>query len=492
MMAAGFTAILSNPITILLIFMGVAIGIVFGSIPGLTATMAVTMFLPITYTMSPVAGIALLIGLYIGGTSGGLISAILLNIPGTPASVATCFDGRPMALKGEAPKALGIGIFFSFLGTIFGLLLMMLIAPLLAKVAIAFGPFEYCALALFSLSLVVMLTGKDMVRGLMSALIGIMLSTVGLAPIDSAKRFTFGSAQMNSGFQLLTVLIGLYAVSEILAAAEDVCKPQPTVDGSSIHIKGLGFSFREFVSQIKNFFYSAVIGAGIGVLPGIGGGTAGMLSYTFVKNRSKYPEKFGTGVIDGVVASEASNNACIGGALVPLLTLGIPGDGTTAVLLGALMVHGVSAGPLIFQKNGDMVYAIYMAMLIASFAMLILEYAGIRGFINVLKVPKQYLLPAVIALCIVGAFGSTNRMFDVYCTLAFGVLGYLMKKGSLPYPPVILGYILGPLLESNMRRVSQYMSIDASSWRSHPIAIAFVVITIVMLILNIRKIQKTK
>ena len=279
MMTAGFTAILSNPVTILLIFMGVAIGIVFGSIPGLTATMAVTMFLPITYTMSPIAGIALLIGLYIGGTSGGLISAILLNIPGTPASVATCFDGRPMALKGEAPKALGVGIFFSFLGTIFGLLLMMLIAPMLAKVAIAFGPFEYCALALFSLSLVVMLTGKDMIRGLMSALIGIMLSTVGLAPIDSAKRFTFGSAQMNSGFQLLTVLIGLYAVSEILAAAEDVCKPQPTVDGSSIRIKGLGFSLQEFTSQIKNFFYSAVIGAGIGVLPGIGGGTAGMLSH---------------------------------------------------------------------------------------------------------------------------------------------------------------------------------------------------------------------
>ena len=209
-----------------------------------------------------------------------------------------------------------------------------------------------------------------------------------------------------------------------------------------------------------------------------------------MKNRSKYPEKFGTGVIDGVVASETSNNACIGGALVPLLTLGIPGDGTTAVLLGALMVHGVSAGPLIFQKNGDVVYAIYMAMLIASVAMLILEYTGIRGFINVLKVPKQYLLPAVIALCIVGAFGSTNRMFDVYCTLGFGVLGYLMKKGSLPYPPVILGYILGPLLESNLRRVSQYMSIDASSWRSHPIAIVFVVIAIAMLVLNIQKNSK--
>ena len=291
-MLEGFIAVFCSPVSILLIFIGVVVGIIFGAIPGLTATMAVVMFLPLTYSMSPIEAITLLMGLYIGGTSGGLISAILLNIPGTPSSISTCFDGRPMALKGEAPKALGVGITSSFFGTIFGLLVMTLIAPLLAKVAIMFGPYEYCALALFSLSLVIMLTGKDMVRGLISALIGVMLATVGLAPIDSAKRFTFSNPQLNSGFQLLTLLIGLYAVSEIVQAAEDVLKPKAQVYEGKIKFKGLGFTGKEFLSQTKNLIWSAVIGTGIGILPGIGGGTAGMLSYTFVKNRSKYPEKF--------------------------------------------------------------------------------------------------------------------------------------------------------------------------------------------------------
>lgn len=492
MMIEGFAAVLSNPLTVLLIFIGVAVGIVFGSIPGLTATMAVTMFLPLTYSMSPIMAISLLMGLYIGGTSGGLISAILLNIPGTPASVATCFDGAPMCKKGEAAKALGVGITFSFLGTVFGLLLMVMIAPLLAKVAILFGPFEYCALAIFSLSLVIMLTGKDMTKGLISALLGVMLATVGLAPIDSAKRFTFGESQMNAGFQLLPLLIGLYAVSEIINAAENVYKPQPEVYSGAIRIKGLGFSLREFKSQIKNGIYSALIGAGIGILPGIGGGTSGMLSYTFVKNRSKYPEKFGTGIIDGVVASETSNNACIGGAMIPLLTLGIPGDGTTAILLGALMIHNVAAGPLIFQKSGAVVYAIYMAMLIASVAMMVLEYAGIRVFINILKVPKNLLLPVVICLCFVGAFGNTNRLFDVACALGFGFLSFFLQKAKIPLPPVILGFILGPLFESSLRRVSQYLTMDAMSWTKHPIAIVFLVVTVVSLFFSLRKMKHTE
>ena len=489
-MLEGFIAVFCSPVSILLIFIGVVVGIIFGAIPGLTATMAVVMFLPLTYSMSPIEAITLLMGLYIGGTSGGLISDILLNIPGTPSSISTCFDGRPMALKGEAPKALGVGITSSFFGTIFGLLVMTLIAPLLAKVAIMFGPYEYCALALFSLSLVIMLTGKDMVRGLISALIGVMLATVGLAPIDSAKRFTFSNPQLNSGFQLLTLLIGLYAVSEIVQAAEDVLKPKAQVYEGKIKFKGLGFTGKEFLSQTKNLIWSAVIGTGIGILPGIGGGTAGMLSYTFVKNRSKYPEKFGTGVIDGVVASETSNNACIGGAMVPLLTLGIPGDGTTAVLLGALMVHGISAGPLIFQKNGTVVYAIYAAMILASIFMFLSEYIGIRGFINILKIPKSYLLPVVMVLCMVGAFGSSNRVFDVQCAMAFGLMGYVMKKCDLPFPPVVLGFILGPIFESNLRRVAQYQTVDPTTFLIHPIAIVFVAITVVTLIMNIISIRK--
>lgn len=486
----GFFSVIGDPVTVLLIVAGVAVGIVFGSIPGLTATMAVTMVLPLTYSMSPVKAISLLMGLYIGGTSGGLISAILLKIPGTPASIATCFDGAPMAEKGEAGKALGVGIVFSFLGTIFGLLVMFLIAPLLADLAIKFGPFEYCALAVFSLSLVIMLTGDDMLKGLISALLGIMLATVGLAPIDSAKRFTFGFVQLNDGFKLLTLLIGLYAMSEILNVAERVLNPDKVVIKQNYKIRGFGFSMKEFCSQIKNCLYSAIIGTGIGILPGIGGGTSGLLSYTFVKNRSKYPEKFGTGVIDGIVAAETSNNATIGGAMIPLLTLGIPGDGTTAILLGALMVHSVAPGPLIFQKNGVIVYGIYTAMIIASLAMVVWEFIGMKGFIRVLAVPKQYLLPIVIVLCCIGAFGNSNRIFDMWGVLVFGLMGYLMSKGKLPTAPIILGFILGPIFETNFRRVSQHLTIDGWAWIQHPIAIGFLVVTVVMLTLSIKSMKK--
>ena len=488
----GIMSVISNPITIIWIFIGVAIGIVFGSLPGLTATMAVTIFLPLTYSMDPIAAISVLMALYIGGTSGGLISAILLNIPGTPASIATCFDGTPMAKNGHADKALGAGVLYSVLGTIFGILAMFFIAPLLAQLAIKFGPYEYCALSIFSLSLIVSLSDKDMLKGFISAIIGITLATVGLAPIDSAQRYTFGFAQLNNGFALLTVLIGLYALSEILSAAENVNSPRGNLYKGNTKIHGFGITWQEFKKQWKNFFSSAIIGTGIGILPGIGGGTSGMLSYSFVKRHSKYPEKFGTGILDGIVASETSNNVTIGGAMIPLLTLGIPGDGTTAILLGALMVHNVTPGPMIFQKNGAVVYGIYTAMIVATIAVLIIEYIGMRGFIKVLKIPNYFLLPPVVVLCFVGAFGNTNRIFDIGCVLCFGFLGYLLHKGGFPIPPLILGFILGPMFEENLRRVSQFQTIDGMKWIEHPIAIVLIIVTIVALMLPYLKGKKAR
>ena len=320
------------------IVVGVFVGIVFGSIPGLTATMAIVMFLPLTYTMTPIQGVSTLIALYIGGISGGLISAILLNIPGTPSSIATCFDGRPMALKGQAGRALGTGVVFSFCGTIVGIIVLIVAAPLIAAVAIKFGPYEYCTLSLCALSLVISLTGKDLVKGLISGLIGVILATVGLAPVDSAKRFTFGSTELNSGFALLTLLIGLFAITEVIKAAEEAKNPvEATMNESNVKIRGFGFSLSEFFEQKWNMLRSSFIGIIIGILPGIGGAISGMLSYTAAKNQSKHPEKFGTGIMDGVVASESANNAGIGGAMIPMLTLGIPGDAATAMLLGGLM-----------------------------------------------------------------------------------------------------------------------------------------------------------
>lgn len=484
---SGILSVAANPLTIIFIFVGVAAGIIFGAIPGLTATMAITMFLPVTYTMSPIDGISTLVALYIGGISGGLISAILLNIPGTPSSVATCFDGRPLAIKGQAGKALGVGIVFSFIGTIFSIIALIIISPLLAKVAIKFGPYEYCALAVFSLSLVITLTGKDLIKGLMSAAIGAMIATVGLAPIDSVKRFTFGNVQLNAGFQLLVLLIGLFAISEVISTAESVNREEEFTIEQNVKIKGFGFSLSEFFSQIRNAIRSSIIGLVVGILPGIGGGISCMLSYTAAKNASKTSDKFGTGVIDGVVASETANNAGIGGAMIPLLTLGIPGDAATAMLLGGLMVHSVSPGPLIFDKNGVIVYGIFMAMIIASIAMLILELFGIKLFMNVLKVPKNYLLPLIVTLCVVGAFGNTNRPFDVVCVLIFGLVGFLLSKAKIPQIPLIMGFILGPIFELNLRRAAQLYVSEPGSLFQHPIALVFGAIAVLVIVFSLKK-----
>lgn len=485
MLLEGILSVAGNPVNLLLIAVGTVVGIIFGAIPGLTATMAVTIFLPMTYTMSPVQGMATLMALYIGGISGGLISSILLNIPGTPASMTTTFDGAPLAAKGEAGKALGVGIVFSFLGTMIGLLMLVVISPFLAGLAIKFGPFEYCALAIFSLSLVVALTGKDLLKGLASAVIGIMLATVGMSSFDSTVRFTFGNPQLIDGFKTLALLIGFFAIPEVLHVAEKVRNPD-RLEVKSFKIKGVGFSFREFKSQIGNMIASALIGVGIGILPGIGGGTSSIMSYTFVKNKSKYPEKFGTGVIDGVVATETSNNAAIGGAMIPLLTLGIPGDGTTAILLGSLMVHAISPGPLIFEKNGAFMYGIYTAIFFSAVFMLLFELGGLRGFVKILKLPQEYLMPIILVLCCIGAFGTNNRIFDIWCVLGFGLFSYILSKLKMPLTPLILGFILGPIFEVNLRRAEQYITTSPMEIFAHPIAVVFLLITVVTLVINIR------
>ncbi len=485
----GFMSVM-DPVVIALIISGVFIGIIFGSIPGLTATMAIVMFLPLTYTMNAIQGVSTLVALYVGGISGGLIAAILLNIPGTPSSVATCFDGRPLALKGQAGMALGVGVVFSFCGTIIGLVALMFLAPLLASVAIKFGPYEYCTLSLFALSLVISLTGKDLVKGLVSALLGIMFATAGLAPVDSAKRYTFGMTELNAGFALLTLLIGLFAITEIIKAAADVRNPLKVNIETNFTIKGFGFSFKYFLSQKWNMLRSSLIGIVIGILPGIGGAISGMLAYTASKNSSKQPELYGTGIPDGVVASESANNAGIGGALIPLLSLGIPGDAATAMLLGGLMIHQIAPGPLIFDKSGPAVYGIFVALGIAAVAMLFIELFGIRVFLRVLKIPKYLLMPVIIALCVVGAFGNANRLFDVWCVIMFGTIGFFMLKAGIPHVPMILGFILGPIFELNLRRAVAHYQINPMEVFSHPIAIGFCVVTIVVVIYSLIRQRK--
>lgn len=470
-----------QPATLLLMVIGVAVGILFGALPGLTAVMAVALFLPVTYGMAPAVGLSLLISLYVGATSGGLISAILLKIPGTPASVATCFDGHPMQDRGEGAKALGVGIVFSFLGTMASLLALVFIAPPLARLALRFGPMEYFGIAIFSLMLIVSLSTDSMAKGIFAGLVGFVFATVGIAPVDATLRYTFGNAQLISGFNTLTVLIGLFAISEVIKTAENVKKEKAAHIGSLKKIKGFGFSFKEMIGQKWNFLVSALIGIGIGILPGIGGGTSNLVAYMVAKKTSKYPEKFGTGIIDGIVAPETANNASIGGALIPLMTLGIPGDGVTAILLGGFMVHGIAPGPMLFINNGPLVYTIFAALFVSTILMLILEFAGIRIFVKLLSIPKHILLPIIFVLCVVGAFGLSSRVFDVWSILLFGVVGYFFVKFKVPQAPFIIGFILGPMAETNFRRGLMLSNNGFLGFFESPLAAVFMAGTVIVM-----------
>lgn len=466
---------------ILMMIMGIVIGIVFGAIPGLSATMAIALFLPITYSMSPIMGVTLLVSLFIGGISGGLISAILTRIPGTPSSIATTFDGYPLTQKGEGAKALGVGIVFSCLGTVFSTIVLIFLAPQIAKVSIKFGAYEYFSVAIFSLSMISGLSGDSLVKGIFAGIVGCIFATIGMDPIASVERYTFGFNDLKSGFNILPALIGLFAISEILFAAEKAkfAKETEVVKVDIKNIKGFGFSIKEFFEQKVNFIYASVIGTAIGILPGIGGGISNVLAYTFIRGKSKHPEKFGTGIIDGIVASEASNNASIGGALVPLLTLGIPGDTVTAMLLGGLTIHGISPGPLMFTQNVDIVYSIFITMMVGSILMLFIEFYGLRGFVALLKINKAYLLPAIFMFCAIGSIGLRNRMFDVWSIVLFGAMGYFFQKLKIPGSPFILGFILGPLVEINLRRGLMFSRGSFMPFLTSPISAVFLVATAV-------------
>ena len=473
-----------QPLSFLLMIAGVVIGIIFGSIPGLSASMAVALMLPLTFSMSSSLGMNMLVAVYIGGISGGLISAILLNMPGTASSIATTFDGYPMAQKGEAMRALGIGIVFSFLGSIFSFIILAFFAPKLADIALQFTPIENFGICFFALTMVAILSSGNMVKGLLAGMLGLVFAMVGMAPIDGTRRFTFGSNDLMAGFNTLTTLIGIFAVADILISAETMGKGVETIPVKKV--KGFGFTMKEFVSWLPGALRSALIGTGIGILPGIGGSTSGMLSYVTAKNMSKHPDTFGKGEPEGIVATECANNATIGGALIPLLVLGIPGDGVTAMMLGGFLIHGLSAGPLLFIKNADVVYGIFAACMLCGLIMLVVEWTCIKGFVKVLKVPKYILMPLILVLCAVGAYATNNRIFDVQSIIIFGVIGYLFHKVKMPTTPFVLCFLIGNMTETYLRRgLMSYKSFGAFFTR--PIFDVFFFIAIAVIVRTVYK-----
>ncbi len=477
----GFAAI-ATPEILLCMFLGVFVGIIFGAIPGLSATMAVALCLPVTFGMDTTTSMCLLLSLYIGGISGGLISAILLRIPGTPASIATTFDGNPMALRGEAGKAMSAAVWFSFLGGMASLLVLFFISPPLAKIAVGFTPFDYFSVVLFSITMMAGLSGKSLAKGLLTGMLGLTVSFVGSAPIDGLPRFTMGLRQLEGGFGLLPTLIGIFALSEIFSTADNL-KIVNQAKAITTDLGAKRLTLAEMLGQWKNFLRSSAIGTAIGIMPGVGGGVSNLIAYTVARKQSRYPERFGTGILDGIAASETANNASIGGAMVPLLSLGIPGDTVTAMLIGGLMIHGISPGPLMFRTQADLVYSIFAALIIAHIAMLVLMLVCNKVFIRVLDVPKAILLPLIFVVCIIGAFGTNNRIFDIWTVLIFGVVGYLLQMFQFPIAPILLGFILGPVLEENLRRGLMYSKGSIAPFFTNPISALFILITVLSIII---------
>lgn len=471
--------VLLDPVCLVLILMGVVVGIIFGAVPGLSSTMALILFLPMSFGMEPMKGIALLVGLYLGGMSGGLISAILLKIPGTPSSIATVFDGGPMAEQGKAGKALGIGILASFVGGLISILALMFISPYLAKVTLAFTSAEYFAIAMFALTIISSLSGKSLINGILAGFFGIALSLVGIAPIDGAIRFTFGQSKLYGGFNQVVILIGVYAVTDIIRAGFERKSILSNGEKKTFKMDSLyGIKLGDFFKRWLNIIRSALIGLGIGILPGIGGSTASLLAYTAAKGMSKHPETFGKGEVDGVIASETSNNAVIGGSLIPLITMGIPGNVATAVFLGGLTIHGISPGPLVFTKSGQFIYGIFIALIIANIFMLIAERAGLRVFVKLLDIPKYYLLPIVLMCCVIGAYCSKFTTFDVYCVFIFGLIGVLFKYLKVPATPLIIGFILGNMTETNFRQALMQTGGSWSIFVTRPISLIFLLLAL--------------
>lgn len=474
----GLSAFFNEPKMFLLMIVGVFFGMVFGAIPGLTAALGVTLILPFTYSMTAGSGLTTLIAIYVGGISGGLISACLLNIPGSPASLVTCFDGAPMARNGRPSDALSLGVFASLLGGLFSGIMLIIIAPMLAKVALMFGSWEYFALGVMGLMVVVSICSNNMIKGLMSAVIGLLIGTVGMDPVSSVQRLTFGIWQLNGGLALLATLMGLFALCEILVQIRDLKVKFNIVDTGKISF----FPKKELYKGKGKFFaVSAVIGTVIGILPGIGQSTASMMAYNTCRQMSKEPEKYGTGFEEGVIASECANNAVCGGAMIPMMTLGIPGDTVTAILLGGLVVHGLQPGPLLFTKNADVVGIVFVAYIFSCVVMYFMEMGLMKMFIKLLRIPLNILLPIILVMCVVGTFTTNNRIFDVWVFFVIGIIGYLLVCNNFPLGPAVLGYILCTTIESNLRTGLIGSNGSWSGLFGSPLAVGLIVFGVILL-----------
>lgn len=464
---------------LMLMAIGVLAGLIAGSIPGFTITMAVVLALPFTFGMSPIEGLSTMLGVYVGGLTGGMFASILIGVPGTPSSIATTFDGFPMARNGRPGLALGLGLWASFFGGLISAVVLVFLAPTLAAIGLEFGPWDYFMLVLFALTIAASLSSGAMIKGLIAGAAGLLVASVGEDPVNGAARFTFEFDSLGAGFAFLPVLIGLFAFSQLLNDMSDSeAAKKPMMSG---HHSAVRMQHRESIIEIfkhwGTLLRSSAIGLFVGLLPAAGSSISNLLAYDQSKKASKTPEAFGTGTPAGLIASESSNNATAGGALIMMMALGIPGDAVTAVMLGALTIHNIAPSPTFISSQPVLAYGIMVAYFLANIMTLALTAGALRGFLLITRVPL-YLLGVVILLyCAIGVFTLNNTTFDIWTLLGFGILGFLMVKNGFPLTPMVLGVVLGPLAELNFGRAVS-TSDDYWLFVTRPWALFFIILAL--------------
>ncbi|TVQ36387.1 MAG: C4-dicarboxylate ABC transporter permease [Spirochaetaceae bacterium] len=466
-----------DPSVLLLAVVGTLTGLFVGAMPGLSSVMAMAILIPLTYRMSPQQAFGLLLPAYAAGTFGGAISAILLNIPGTGAAIMTTYDGYPMAQRGQAGYAIGLSCVYSFVGGIASAVFLAAFAPIVAHWAIRLGTREYFAVAVFGLAVISYLS-SSLIKGLLGGALGLLLATVGMDVFTGVSRFTFGRAELAGGLEFVPVMIGVFGLGEILHTVD-----AGTREGAQLPQK-IGRMLPELkhvLRCIPTAIRAIVVGMFIGIIPASGPTIGAVASYGLEKRIGKRRDQMGTGVPEGIVASETANNAGTGAAIVPMITLGIPGDAVTAVLLGALMLHNLRPGPALFTQRMDVVASIFILFFLGNILFLVFGLLGAKFFVRVLKTPQRILLPIVAALCFIGAYAARRSVFDVHVLVLFGVFGFLIRKIGITPAPLILGFILGPIVESNLRRGLITTGGSVSAFFARPVSALLLTLTLVLL-----------
>jgi putative tricarboxylic transport membrane protein len=482
-LSAGFEAAFTLT-NMLFICGGVTLGIIFGVTPGMGSVTALAILVPVTFYMSPLAAIAFLVGINKGGTSGGAIPAILINTPGTPEAAATALDGYPMTQQGKPLKAMKTALYSSVCGDTFSDCMLILLAAPFAAIALTFGPPEFTSIIIFSFTLIAALAGKSLIKGIMAAVVGVFLSSWGLDPVDGSARLTFDMVELFDGVPLTPMAIGTLALSSVIAQVFSLkqsgegAKVDTSLEKSASFKEDNKLPAHEFWGNWKTLIRSACIGTGVGMLPGLGVSLAAFLGYGAAKRGSKTPELFGKGTIEGIQATEASNSAVVGSNLIPTIALGIPGNVAAALLIGAFMIHGVVPGPLMMIEHGALVYSIFASMLMANLAHLIIGRIGITIWVKFVQIPKKIILPVVTVFCFLGVYIPSNSMFDVALLLIFGALGYVMRKSGFSIVCLVIGFLLGPMLEMALRQTMLMHKTDLTILVTRPISLVFLLLTL--------------